>query len=195
MPLESAISISGIRQRAIVDMALSSTSFTDTQWAYLADKSVRRLNRKLRTEGENSQLSISGVDSSGVIVRSDSGSISDSLADIVLLQVECLVAKNIRRSSVGKGIKVRDGDSEIDTTASFGGHNMVVSDACSELDSAIKEFLSNDPESTSDASTYGALITYDNSNIIVDADHNGDSGGTRDYSSPFDSSTGPHDDC
>ena len=184
MPLESAISISGLRQRAITDMALTATSYTDTQWAYLADKSVRRINRKLYLDGTDVELSISGVDSSGVIIRSDAGTITDALADIVLLQVECLVAKNIRRSSVSKGIKVRDGDSEIDTTASFGGHNQVVSDSCDELKDAISMYLVNDPESS--AATYGALITYDNKNIIIDADHNGDSAGTRDYSSPFD---------
>jgi len=195
MALESAISVSGLRQRAIIDMALTSSTFTDLEWSYLTDKSVRRVNRKLNIVGEDSQLSVSGVDVSGVIVRSDSGVINDSLADIVLLQVECLVAKNTRRSSVGKGIKVRDGDSEIDTTASFDGHNQVVTDACSELQMAIIQYLQSDPESSSDASKYGSLITYDDKFIITDVDHGGDSAGTRDYSSPFDQSTGPYSDC
>jgi len=172
-----------------LDLAIDDTLFTDAQMDIFMVKSLNRLNRNLSLTGTDYELSLDQTTSS-VLPTPDS-----SVHDLIILQMECLISKNIRRNSVGKGIKVRDGDSEIDTTASFGGHNQVVLDACSELSDAVAKYLFNDPNSSSNPALHGGLITYDNSFTITDVDHAGDSAGTRDYSSPFDSSSGPQDLC
>ena len=111
---------------------------------------------------------------------------SDSVTDIVLLQVECILAKTLRRSAVSKGIRVKDGDSSIDTTAGFDGHAGVVDDICGELNQAIIDYKVQDPDGEAGAAAFGKLVTYDNSEIIIDVDHNGQKSRQRDYRSPFD---------
>ena len=176
--------VSGIKERSQVDLGLDDSAYTNAEWDSLVDRSVSRINRKLSLEGRDAELTLA----SGTYTRSDEGDLSDSITDIVLLQTECIVVKSLRRSSISKGIRVKDGDSSIDTTASFGGHDDVVSDICGELDKAILDYQVSDPDGESGAAAYGDLITYDNQEIIVDQDHNGQTGGQRDYRSPFDES-------
>jgi hypothetical protein len=176
--------VSGIKERSEVDLGLSTTAYNNAEWTSLVDRSVSRINRKLSLEGGDGELTLA----SGTYTRSDLGNLSDSITDIVLLQTECIVVKSLRRSSISKGIRVKDGDSSIDTTASFGGHDDVVSDICGELDKAILDYQVADPDGEAGAAAFGDLITYDDQEIIVDQDHNGQTGGQRDYRSPFDES-------
>jgi hypothetical protein len=173
---------SGIKERAEVDLGLASDAYTDAQWVSLTERAVSRINRKLNLSGQDSEITLSA----GTYTRSDSGAITDSIGDIVLLQVECIVAKTLRRSAVSKGIRVKDGDSSIDTTAGFDGHAGVVDDICGELNQAIIDYKTQDPDGEAGAASFGKLITYDNSEIIIDVDHNGQTSTQRDYRSPFD---------
>lgn len=173
---------SGIKERAEIDLGLSSDAYTDAQWNSLTERAVTRINRKLNLSGQDGEL----VLANGTYTRSDAGELSDSVTDIVLLQVECILAKTLRRSAVSKGIRVKDGDSSIDTTAGFDGHAGVVDDICGELNQAIIDYKVQDPDGEAGAAAFGKLVTYDNSEIIIDVDHNGQTSRQRDYRSPFD---------
>lgn len=173
---------SGIKERAEIDLGLSSDAYTDAQWDSLTERAVTRINRKLNLTDQDGEL----VLASGTYTRSDAGELSDSVTDIVLLQVECILAKTLRRSAVSKGIRVKDGDSSIDTTAGFDGHAGVVDDICGELNQAIIDYKVQDPDGEAGAAAFGKLVTYDNSEIIIDVDHNGQTSRQRDYRSPFD---------
>jgi hypothetical protein len=173
---------SGIKERAEIDLGLSSDAYTDAQWDSLTERAVTRINRKLNLTDQDGELILA----SGTYTRSDAGELSDSVTDIVLLQVECILAKTLRRSAVSKGIRVKDGDSSIDTTAGFDGHAGVVDDICGELNQAIIDYKVQDPDGEAGAAAFGKLVTYDNSEIIIDVDHNGQTSRQRDYRSPFD---------
>lgn len=173
---------SGIKERAEIDLGLASDAYTDAQWVSLTERAVSRINRKLNLTGQDAELTLSA----GTYTRSDSEAVTDSVGDIVLLQVECIVAKTLRRSAVSKGIRVKDGDSSIDTTAGFDGHAGVVEDICGELNQAIIDYKTQDPDGEAGAAAFGKLVTYDNSEIIIDVDHNGQTSRQRDYRSPFD---------
>ena len=176
--------VSGVLERATVDLGLASDAYTNAEWDSLVDRSVSRINRKLNLTSNDGELTLA----SGTYTRDDAGAVTDSVGDIVLLQTECIIAKSLRRTAVSKGIRVKDGDSSIDTTASFDGHNDIVEDVCGELDKAILDYQVADPDGESGAATFGDLITYDDQEIIVDQDHNGQTFSSRDYKSPFDES-------
>jgi hypothetical protein len=159
-----------------VDMGLSDTDYTSSQYKSLVDKSLIRLNRRISTA-----LVASGSTTVQAIISPNP---TDTILDLIILQTECLVAQNQRRQAISKGIKVRDGDSSIDTTSSFGGHAQVVKDYCDEIDEAILDYIRD----VNGANINGKLITYGNSNVIESVDHNGDSSGERDWTSPFDNS-------
>jgi hypothetical protein len=176
--------VSGIKERATVDLDLAAAAYTDSEWDSLLERSVIRINRKLALTGNDGELTLAA----GTYTRDDAVAVSDSIGDIVLLQTECIIAKSLRRAAVSKGIRVKDGDSSIDTTASFPGHDNIVTDICQELESAIVGYRASDPDGEAGAGTFGDIITYDNSPIDMAQDHNGQTFGDRDYSSPFDSS-------
>jgi len=181
---DAITSVSGIKERAEIDLGLATTDYTDAQWGSLTERAVTRTNRRLALAGTDVELIYSP--STLTYARTDAASVSDSLADIVLMQVECIAIKQLMRTAVNKGIKVKDGDSSIDTTAGFGGHDSLVSNVCSELDQAILDYKINEADGS--ATKSGALVTYDDQQLFVDFDHDGDAYGLRDYQSPFDHS-------
>ena len=176
--------VSGVKERAEIDLVLASGSYTSAEWDSLVERSISRVNRKLGLDGRDGELTLA----SGTYTRSDAAAVTSAIGDIVLLQTECVIVKSIRRAATGKGIKVKDGDSSIDTTASFGGYDDVVQDICGELDKAIVDYKTTDPDGEAGAATHGGLITYDNSNVEIQQDHNGQGYDIRDYRTPFDNS-------
>lgn len=52
----------------------------------------------------------------------------DPLFNLVMLKSECMIAKRAHFDAAGKGIRVRDGDTEIDTSVSFAGLASLVND-------------------------------------------------------------------
>lgn len=173
--------LTGIIEDIKVDMGLD-TEYTNDQYVRLLNKSLKRLNRKLLYTGTTDALSYS---SSTKKVSPDP---DNSIYDLIILQMECLISKERRRDAVGKGIRVKDGDTEIDTTASFAGHSAVVQDYCGELDQAVKEYkLYNidGPEDNAD------IIWYGSRKIEADMDHDGEgSDATIVHTSPFENRTG-----
>jgi len=172
------IDVNDIIDQISVDLDLGDT-YTDEELAVFIKKALNRLNRKLRFCGTDLEMTFDSM--TGEVTPTP----NCTILDLILLQVECMILKSSRITAVGKGIRVRDGDSEVDTTAGFSGRNAVVSDACSELTDAIKDFL------WQQTANDGEIIWYGNSRIIGIMDHNGEgTGAERDFSSPFDAGGG-----
>ena len=66
----------------------------------------------------------------------------DSFIALVCLKAGCIIDRARLRSNVGQGIKIRDGDSEVDTTASFKGHEILLKEGnCAEYNRLKFEYL------------------------------------------------------
>lgn len=172
--------LTNIKNDIKTDLGIT-TEFTDTELTTFIQKALNRLNRRLNYVGTSQELSFdSGL---GVILPTP----STALLDLITLQSECLIASRSRVSAVAKGIRVRDGDSEIDTTASFGGHNAIVRELCEELTLGINQFLYNQ----AGVAQHAKVSWYGNRRIEADMDHDGQgTGRTRDFTSPFDGDDG-----
>jgi hypothetical protein len=153
------------------NIAATDTELTDNQWEILVVKALARLNRRLG-------ISLSYNESTGTIVPTP----NDTVHDLIILQIECMLAKRRHAEAVSKGIRVRDGDSEIDTTAGFGGYKTVVGDVCGELEKAIQDYLIN----TEGPGEHGDTVWHGNTPVYDDHDHDGQADHTRWYDSPFD---------
>jgi len=172
----------GIIEDVKLDMGLSSTTFTGAQYIRFIQKTLRRLNRKLRYVGTSDALSYSSS------THNISPALNDNIRDLIILQIECMISKERRRDAVGKGIRVKDGDTEIDTTASFGGHSAVVQDYCGELKEALDDFILHNIDSPADNAD---VVWYANRKIEADMDHDGEgSDATIVHTSPFENRTG-----
>jgi hypothetical protein len=166
------------------DIAITAGEFTETQIEIFIVKSLNRLNRRLLLTGTTLELIFN--DSTGTITPTPNADIQD----LIVLQAECLITGSRQASAVSKGIRVRDGDSEIDTTAGFGGHNDVSRNLCGDLDKAIEDYLWN----KKGAAQNGQIVWYGNQRIQEDMDHDGQGSQlTRDFSSPFDPTHSHHD--
>jgi len=160
------------------------TQYTEDELNLFIQKAVNRLNRRLEFTGTANELSIDA--GTGAIIPTPDSTIQDFL----VMQTECLIIKTDRRVAVGKGIRVKDGETEIDTTASFKGFKDVVDDICGELAQAVEDFLIDEVENTYNVAFQDAdNIWYGNSNICENLFHNGQGDGrTRCEVSPYDSS-------
>ena len=172
--------IDDIATQVKLDLAVADSTFTSAQLEIFLEKALNRLNRRLRFTGTTSEMSISQT--TGAVTP-----VPDStIHDLIILQMECLMAQQRYSDSLGGSIRVKDGDSEIDKTAGLSANRDIVNAICKELDEAIKDFLANDP--SQGAGEHGELITYDNSKIYTESDHQGEGDGRlRDWRSPFDS--------
>jgi len=159
------------------DIAATAGEFTEEQLEIFIVKSLDRLNLKLQLQGTTDELSFN--DSLGVIQPTP----SSPMRALIVMQAECLIVKRRQSSAISKGIKVRDGDSAIDTTAGFAGHKDIVTDICETLDKCIAAFL----RGLSGVEDLGAIIWHGNSRLFEDADFDGDAFGTKDFRTPFDS--------
>ncbi len=144
------------------------TDYTNTDYVNLVIKAIRRVNWRINTLFSY-YPTVSGI----------SPVPTEQQADIIVAQAECLLSKRMRSKAVSKGIMVKDGDSQIDTTAAFGGYKDLVDDNCQNLEKLIALYMSEN--------CAGELITHGDQNTQVEEYHNGDANHTRDYSSPFDS--------
>ena len=170
-----------LSQQIKTDLAISATEFTTSEINIFITKAVNRINRRLLLTGTSAQMSYNST------IGTISPALNSSLQDLIVLQTECLIAQSRNSNAVSKGIRVKDGDSEIDTTAGFAGHKDVISRLCDELDEAIKQYLYN----TTGAAQNGKMVWYGNSNVFEEMGHNGQGNQeTRDFSSPFDSNFG-----
>jgi hypothetical protein len=171
-PIDVADLITQLR----LDLDITTSDYTDAELQIFIEKALNRLNRKLKFTGTSAELSFSS--STGTITPTP----NSTIFDLIVLQVECIIVKTRRAESVKKGIKVRDGDSSIDTTAGFGGHGDMVRDACQEVDEAIKKYLRDQ----GDAAVHGQMMQYGDQEILIDHSHDGQTDFERDFTSPFD---------
>ena len=147
------------------------TDITDAKLRDLLVKSIRRINIKIGTSFEYFAAS------SGIVPTP-----TEVEAELILLQAECLYAKRRYATAVSKGIKIKDGDTSIDTTGSFGGQSEVKNDVCKELDDLIMRYRMD----SAGASTNGECIWHGNTYSEYDHDHGGYDYHTRTYKSPTD---------
>lgn len=171
----------------LVKIDIDENTLTNPQLEKFLTKTLDWLNFKLRLTGTGGELSFDG--SKGEILPAP----NSTIFSFIIMRMECLIVKRRQASAVGTGIKVRDGDSQIDTTASFAGHKTVVRDVCGELDKCIERYLDDLSQGVfgdGGAANNGDLIWHGNQRIIEDTDHDGQSFGTRDFRSPFDDHLG-----
>jgi hypothetical protein len=150
-----------------VSLDIGDTELTDDQIRMFVHKAVVRLNRRLDAAGLSTVLA---VDSNCNISFPD-----ETLRDLVVLQAECLIAKRGHMEAVQKGIRIKSGSDEVDTTAGFNGHQSVVTNVCDELDEAFEQYVENAKESEhSDLiENYGTMIWYGEQRKYEDVDHDG----------------------
>jgi len=172
--------IEDITNQIKTDIAATATELSDEAIQIFIVKSLDRLNMKLMLEGTSAELSFD--DSKGVVVPTP----SSSMRALIVMQAECLIVKKRQADAVRKGIRVRDGESEIDTTAGFRGHGDVVSGVCKELEDAIAAFL----RGQGGAEQHGDLIWHGNQRLFEEANHDGQAFKIKDMRSPFDDDLG-----
>jgi hypothetical protein len=140
-------------------------------------KAIIRLNGRLVAAGATTTISVD--DNCNVIV---SGDYAATLHSLLLLQTECLIAKKRHFDAVSKGIKIKSGSDEVDTTAAFRGYQDVSKSICNELNDALVEFT--DLLKKGATENYADMIWYGNQRKYEDVDHDGQHQERR---HPFDS--------
>jgi len=175
--------ITDIRTQIRLDLNVGTTELTDAELNVIVQKSVDRINFKLQLQGTSEELTFDT--NTGQICPAPNGTIRA----FVVMQSECLIVKRRMGDAVSKGIRVRDGESEIDTTAGFKGHKDIISTVCGQLDACIAQYLKDKALGVfgeTGAAQHGDLIWAGNSRIFEDADFDGDAFTTKDFRSPFD---------
>jgi len=107
---------------------------------------------------------------------------TDSQAALIVALSECYVARRARSAAVRKGIRVRSGEEEIDTTAAFSGHDSIVKEDCDRFNRLLVEYL----DKTDGAADNGKLIWHGEQRQYEDETHDGQASHTRWYDSIFD---------
>jgi hypothetical protein len=161
---------------------LGDTEMTEDDVRDFVRKAVVRLNGKLAARGIDTQLSID-----------DECSIdfpADIFQALLVMQTECLIAKKDHFEAVSKGIRIRSGQDEVDTTAGFGGYGDVSTSICEELEDlldAYQEQLEKEESETEYGAiaNYGQMVWYGNQRKYEEADHDGQYSEPRKH--PFDS--------
>lgn len=176
--------IGNIVENLKTDLGLLDDAFTTGEFARFIDKAVKRINRRLCFTGTAAELTFNTL----------TGQISpvpdSTICDFILMQAECMISKRNFNVGIRKGIRVKDGETEIDTTAGFGGFSDMIKSFCGELDEAVKEFFRKEHEDLYRNVT-GEVVWYGNRNICEDLFHNGQGHGiTRCIISPFEHSFG-----
>ena len=146
---------------------IGDTTLTTDQLRGLVKKGILRINRRLAVAALDISIV---VDDDECMALFPSGYVN-SLKDFVIMQTECIIAKRQHMESVSKGIRIRSGSDEVDTTAGFGGQRDVVNSICSELDDAFGKFIETQNQST--VAENAGLIWYGEQRKYEDADHDG----------------------
>jgi len=158
------------------DLGLDS-SFTESMINTFIIKAIRRINRRLGFTGTSNEISI---DFERKLITPTP---NDTILDLIIMQTECLIMKNKSGKAGSSGIRLKDGDSEVDLGAGAKVTIDLTNSICKELNDAIIEYLYR--------VTQGDVIWYGNRRITQDMDHDNEGDGSeRDFSSPFDSSRG-----
>jgi hypothetical protein len=111
------------------------------------------------------------------------GNLPDPLFNLIMLKTECLLAKRAHFDAAGKAIRVRDGDTEIDTSVSFAGLSSLVNDPtgpCAEFDKSLEGYCDYLHRTTEgDVTKYASLIWVGNTRSVERHSETGPDGRTR----------------
>jgi len=100
-------------------------------------------------------------------------------SDLISLQVRCMIARREYVSASRKGIKIRQGDSSIDTTGTLGPYKDLSKEVCTQLEDSIKEYIvKKAPEFDSVTSLHAENIWHGNQHLFEEGDHAGDGSNT-----------------
>jgi hypothetical protein len=157
----------------------STQTYSDTQLTTMVQKATMRVDAELAScltsrggtavSGGYVQfeqaLSGSTFLPSGVFVLPSGAStngLPDPIFNLILLRSECMIAKRAHFDAAGKGIRVRDGDTEIDTSVSFAGLASLVNDQggpCAEYQKMLEGYCAYIFRTTEgDITKYGTII-------------------------------------
>lgn len=157
----------------------STQIFTDVQLMTMVQKSTMRVDASIA----NCLTDKGGVAVSGGFVQFEqamsgstplasgsfilpSGGLTDPIFNLILLKTECMLAKRAHFDAAGKGIRVKDGDTEIDTSVSFGGLAALVNDKggpCAEFDNMLMGYCDYVHRATEgDVTKYASIIWVGN---------------------------------
>ncbi len=122
------------------DFDSTAYTYTDTQMKKYMDKAVNFvLKRKLTI------ACFPYIYSAGILTPDPSAQTDNDVAirNLIMLSMEYIIERGEFRGALGSSIKVRDGDTELDTGSSLGSYDKLIggsSGSKSELDKAIREF-------------------------------------------------------
>lgn len=154
-------------------------TYTDAQLMTMVQKSTMRVDAAiancLTSKGGTAvsggfaqfeqALSGSTPQASGTFILPSGASASglpDPIFNLILLKTECMLAKRAHFDAAGKGIRVRDGDTEIDTSVSFAGLASLVNDSggpCAEFEKMLNGYCDWIHRTTEgDVTKYGTII-------------------------------------
>lgn len=176
---------SGYIEQVKLDLAILDTAFTNNQYTIFITKALNKINTALCLSGEN-ELSINA---SGIITPE----LNNRGIYLLVTALECMIQgqKSIKIINNNGGIRVRDADQEIDTSAGFTEQRAMAQSLCNDFDKTIAHiiYIGCSIIKNKDDNVPGKMVWYGNSRIFANMDHSGDGdGSTRDFSSPFDSS-------
>ncbi len=150
-------------------------TFSDTQLMTMVTKSTSRVDSDIglglpvATSGGYVQF-VQAISGSTFLASGEftlpaiasSGTLPETLFNLVSLKTECLLAKRAHFDAAGKAIRVRDGDTEIDTSVGFAGLRDLTAGnggPCAEYTSMLKNYLKFwSAELGNDITTYAAII-------------------------------------
>jgi hypothetical protein len=92
---------------------------------------------------------------------------------LIGLQTQCMIAHRQFRSATLKGVKVKQDDSSVDTSAGLSGLRESVSgdgSPCAQLEDLLREYLA---KVAGAVETYGDAVWSGNSRLYEDVDHDG----------------------
>jgi len=175
------IQLQKIAEDVILDMG-QTDDIDDEMVKKFIQKAIRRINRTFKLAGIDA--GITQADEYCDIEFADE--YMQIIPDLITLQAECLISKRRYYDAVSKGIKIKSGSDSVDTTSSFGGHEVLSSSFCDELKDALKSFLD---EVGTDALINGGgdVIWYgEQREFWKNEDYNND---RKNFKSPFDDGT------
>ncbi len=165
-----------------LDLAISDDLFTEAEYVLFTQKAINKVNRCICLTGTDGELVFD--EGTGTITPTP----DSSIFDLIIMSIECLIAVRANNVAIGKGIRVKDGETEIDTTASFTGFKDITNRLCADFNDSCELYLTKQREADykTAAVSAGSVQWYGNRNICESMFHNGQGDGhTRCTPSPY----------
>lgn len=108
---------------------------------------------------------------------------------LLVMQVQCILANRDLNSAIRKGVRVKQDENEVDTSAGLSAFIQAVTGKggiCDQLKDAIKDYITNGDTDGSAAAQYGENIWSGNRNVYDDVTHNGQFSERKNFPRGFD---------